>query len=100
MFVSAILAAGGRGVRLGHAEPKQLLVIAVHSIRERSFSLWQDNPDVNEGIVALPEELASQPPAYLLNGSKPVRVVAGGARRQALVARGLRLLPYGELRVG
>src|SRR5215471_20549017 len=82
MYVSAILAAGGRGLRLGHSQPKQLLEIAGRPILERSVSLLQEHPEVHEVIVALPEELVEDPPAYLLNASKPLRVVKGGARRQ------------------
>jgi 2-C-methyl-D-erythritol 4-phosphate cytidylyltransferase/2-C-methyl-D-erythritol 2,4-cyclodiphosphate synthase len=92
MFVSAILAAGGRGLRLGHSQPKQLLEIAGRPILERSASLLQEHPDVDEVIVALPEELVQDPPAYLLNASKPLRVVAGGARRQDSVAAAFRLV--------
>jgi 2-C-methyl-D-erythritol 4-phosphate cytidylyltransferase/2-C-methyl-D-erythritol 2,4-cyclodiphosphate synthase len=92
MFVSAILAAGGRGLRLGHSQPKQLLEIAGRPILERSVSLLQNHPDVNEVIVALPEELVQDPPAYLLTTAKPLRVVAGGARRQDSVAAAFRLV--------
>jgi len=92
MFVSAILAAGGRGLRLGHSQPKQLLEIAGRPILERSVSLLQEHPDVDEVIVALPEELVQDPPAYLLNASKPLRMVAGGARRQDSVAAAFRLV--------
>jgi len=92
MFVSAILAAGGRGLRLGHSQPKQLLEIAGRPILERSVSLLHEHPDVHEVIVALPEELVQNPPAYLLKASKPLRVVAGGARRQDSVAAAFRLV--------
>ena len=92
MYVSAILAAGGRGLRLGHAQPKQLLEIAGRPILERSVSLLQDHPDVDEVIVALPAELVQDPPSYLLNTQKPIRVVAGGARRQDSVAAAFRLV--------
>ena len=92
MYVSAILAAGGRGLRLGHSRPKQLLEIAGRPILERSVSLLREHPDVDEVIVALPEELVQDPPAYLLNTSKPLRVVAGGARRQDSVAAAFRLV--------
>jgi 2-C-methyl-D-erythritol 4-phosphate cytidylyltransferase/2-C-methyl-D-erythritol 2,4-cyclodiphosphate synthase len=92
MYVSAILAAGGRGLRLGHSQPKQLLEIAGRPILERSVSLLQAHPDVHEVIVALPEELVEHPPAYLLNASKPLRVVKGGARRQDSVAAAFRLV--------
>jgi 2-C-methyl-D-erythritol 4-phosphate cytidylyltransferase/2-C-methyl-D-erythritol 2,4-cyclodiphosphate synthase len=92
MYVSAILAAGGRGLRLGHSQPKQLLEIAGRPILERSVSLLKDHPDVHEVIVALPEELVEDPPAYLLDSSKPLRVVKGGARRQDSVAAAFRLV--------
>jgi 2-C-methyl-D-erythritol 4-phosphate cytidylyltransferase / 2-C-methyl-D-erythritol 2,4-cyclodiphosphate synthase len=92
MYVSAILAAGGRGLRLGHSQPKQLLEIAGRPILERSVSLLQEHPDVREVIVALPEELVEDPPAYLLNSSKPLRVVKGGLRRQDSVAAAFRLV--------
>jgi 2-C-methyl-D-erythritol 4-phosphate cytidylyltransferase/2-C-methyl-D-erythritol 2,4-cyclodiphosphate synthase len=92
MYVSAIIAAGGRGVRLGAAEPKQLLTIAGRPMLEHSVSLLQEHPDVNELIVALPQELLLEPPAYLLNTSKPLRVVAGGTRRQDSVAAAFRLV--------
>jgi 2-C-methyl-D-erythritol 4-phosphate cytidylyltransferase/2-C-methyl-D-erythritol 2,4-cyclodiphosphate synthase len=92
MYVSAILAAGGRGLRLGHSQPKQLLEIAGRPILERSVSLLQEHPDVREVIVALPEELVEDPPAYLLKSSKPLRVVKGGLRRQDSVAAAFRLV--------
>src|SRR5215467_6847696 len=92
MYVSAILAAGGRGLRLGHSQPKQLLEIAGRPILERSVSLLQEHPDVREVIVALPEELVEDPPAYLMNSSKPLRVVKGGLRRQDSVAAAFRLV--------
>jgi len=92
MYVSAILAAGGRGLRLGHSQPKQLLEIAGRPILERSVSLLREHPEIHEIIVALPEELVQDPPAYLLKASKPLRVVAGGVRRQDSVAAAFRLV--------
>src|SRR5262245_5055450 len=87
MFVSAIIAAGGRGLRLGGAVPKQLLVVAGRPILERSVSAFLTHPDVDEVVVALPSELAADPPAYLKDAQKPLRVVAGGERRQDSVAQ-------------
>jgi len=90
MFVSAILAAGGRGQRLGHAQPKQLLEIAGRSILERSVSLLASHPEVDEIIVALPAEIANDPPSFLSQATKPIRIVAGGGRRQDSVAEAFR----------
>src|SRR5436190_22683491 len=86
MFVSAIIAAGGRGERLGAAQPKQLLEVAGRPMLDRSVSAFLSHPDVDEVVVALPAHVAAAPPAYLLHAAKPLRVVAGGARRQDSVA--------------
>jgi 2-C-methyl-D-erythritol 4-phosphate cytidylyltransferase / 2-C-methyl-D-erythritol 2,4-cyclodiphosphate synthase len=86
MFVSAIIAAGGRGLRLGTAHPKQLLSIAGRSILERSVCAFLTHPLVDEVIVALPRDLADAPPPYLQHAAKPLYIVRGGERRQDSVA--------------
>lgn len=87
MKVTAIIAAGGRGERLGHARPKQLLPIGGRPILERSVEVFIAHPAIAEVVVALPPDLAADPPAYLRARVKPVVVVAGGARRQDSVRR-------------
>jgi 2-C-methyl-D-erythritol 4-phosphate cytidylyltransferase / 2-C-methyl-D-erythritol 2,4-cyclodiphosphate synthase len=97
MHVTAIIAAGGRGQRFGAAEPKQLLVVGGRTILERSVDAFLSHPAVSEVVVALPPELVDNPPAYLRasedsgSASKPLRLVAGGARRQDSVANGFRV---------
>jgi 2-C-methyl-D-erythritol 4-phosphate cytidylyltransferase/2-C-methyl-D-erythritol 2,4-cyclodiphosphate synthase len=86
MFVTAILAAGGRGQRLGETRPKQLLAVGARTILDRSATALIAHPEIHEVVVALPAELAAEPPAYLLGAPKPVRIVAGGPRRQDSVA--------------
>jgi 2-C-methyl-D-erythritol 4-phosphate cytidylyltransferase/2-C-methyl-D-erythritol 2,4-cyclodiphosphate synthase len=86
MFVSAIIAAGGRGLRLGGAVPKQLLTLAGRPILERSVAIFVDHPEISEIIVALPSDLAAEPPPYLRTAVKQLRVVAGGERRQDSVS--------------
>ena len=86
MFVTAIIAAGGRGQRYGGPLPKQLLTVAGRPVLERSVSLFLQHPQINEVVVALPPEMVSEPPPYLRATAKPVRIVAGGARRQDSVA--------------
>jgi 2-C-methyl-D-erythritol 4-phosphate cytidylyltransferase / 2-C-methyl-D-erythritol 2,4-cyclodiphosphate synthase len=88
MFVSAIIAAGGRGRRLGAGVPKQLLEIAGRSLLERSVDAFAGCDRIDEIIVVVPPELAESPPAYLRSAAKPLRVVAGGRRRQDSVANG------------
>ena len=86
MFVSAILAAGGRGTRLGSDIPKQLLTLGGRTILQRSFDLVESHERIDEIVVALPRDLAASPPPYLISGRKPVRIVDGGFRRQDSVA--------------
>jgi len=86
MFVSAIIAAGGRGRRVGGPIPKQLVTVAGRDILERSVVAFLAHPDVQEVIVALPSDLAEAPPPYLKNTAKPLRIVTGGARRQDSVS--------------
>jgi len=88
MHVTAIIAAGGRGQRFGGAEPKQLLTVGGRPILERSVNAFLAHASVNEVVVVLPQELVDNPPAYLRDHEKPLRIVAGGARRQDSVANG------------
>lgn len=87
MFVSAILAAAGRGTRLGSATPKQLLTLGARTILQRSFDIVNGHDEIDEIVVALPPDLANTPPPFLISTRKPVRIVDGGARRQDSVAK-------------
>lgn len=86
MHVTALIAAGGRGQRFGGARPKQLLSVGGRPTLERSIALFLGHPAIDEIVVALPEEMVADPPAYLRGSSKPMRLVVGGARRQDSVA--------------
>ncbi|OFV91537.1 MAG: hypothetical protein A3G76_02690 [Acidobacteria bacterium RIFCSPLOWO2_12_FULL_65_11] len=85
MFVTAIIAAAGRGERFG-VGLKQLLSIDGRTILDRSVRAYLTHPSVDEVVVALPEELVADPPAYLRDAGKPLHLVAGGRRRQDSVA--------------
>ena len=93
MYVTAIIAAGGRGERLGAALPKQLLSIAGQTILERSVRAFLTHPSVDEVVVALPPDLAGRPPACLTDTAKPLRIVVGGARRQDSVKAAFAVVP-------
>jgi len=90
MHVTAIIAAGGRGLRFGGARPKQLHALEGRSLLERSVEAFLAHPSIDEVVVALPAEIADDPPAYLRVAPKPVRTVAGGARRQDSVSNAFR----------
>ena len=92
MFVSAIIAAGGRGQRVGDGRPKQLLSIGGRSILERSVSAFLTHPSVDEVVVPLPPEIAANPPDCLRHAVKPVHAIAGGPRRQDSVANAFRAI--------
>lgn len=96
MRVTAIIAAGGTGVRLGGARPKQLVEIGGRAILERSVSLFLDHASIDDVIVALPRELVDNPPPYLVGTAKPLRIVAGGTRRQDSVANAFRAADPGS----
>jgi 2-C-methyl-D-erythritol 4-phosphate cytidylyltransferase/2-C-methyl-D-erythritol 2,4-cyclodiphosphate synthase len=86
MFASAIIAAGGRGTRFGSHVPKQLIELRGATILERAVETFVRATCVQEIIVALPSDLAKDPPSYLRGRSKPLHIVAGGRRRQDSVA--------------
>ncbi|HEX5109533.1 MAG TPA: 2-C-methyl-D-erythritol 4-phosphate cytidylyltransferase [Vicinamibacterales bacterium] len=86
MHVSAIIAAGGRGTRFGGAHPKQIASLGGRSILQRSVDAFLESRCVTDIVVALPPELASNPPVNLQDARKPIDIVAGGARRQDSVA--------------
>lgn len=88
--VSVLVAAGGRGLRLGAPEPKQFLVVGGRSILEHSLAACVEHPDIAEVIVAVPPEYrAALAERVGAEGWTRVRVVEGGARRQDSVARAL-----------
>jgi len=98
MHVTAIIAAGGRGQRFGGVEPKQLLAIGGRPILERSVEAFLAHPAIDAVVVALPQPLVDDPPSYLRPqpgagrgaSTKPLRLVAGGDRRQDSVANAFR----------
>jgi 2-C-methyl-D-erythritol 4-phosphate cytidylyltransferase len=90
MYVTAIIAAGGRGRRLAGAQPKQMLHVGGRQILERSVDAFLSHPEIDAVVVAVPGEIADAPPAYLRAARKPLRVVAGGDRRQDSVANAFR----------
>ena len=93
MRVTAIIAAGGAGRRLGGAVPKQLLEIDGRSLLEHSVRAFDRHPGVRDLVVVLPKELTGDPPAHLLATQKALAIVAGGERRQDSVANAFDRVP-------
>ena len=89
MRVSAIIAAGGRGTRLGSDRPKQFLEIGGRSILDLSVSAVASSSVIGEIVVAVPADHLERVQSQLRLPGKPVAIVAGGLRRQDSVAQAL-----------
>ena len=80
MHVAAIIAAGGRGVRLGADRPKQFLEIQGRSILELSVKALAASDRIDEIVVALPEDhLDAGAKSFQGQIKQPLHLVAGGA---------------------
>jgi 2-C-methyl-D-erythritol 4-phosphate cytidylyltransferase / 2-C-methyl-D-erythritol 2,4-cyclodiphosphate synthase len=89
--VSVLIAAGGRGERVGAGLPKQFIEIGGRTILERSIACFTSHPAVSEVIVALPPDEVSRMTARVTSLAwSAVRCVAGGARRQDSVEQAFR----------
>ena len=93
MHVTAIIAAGGAGRRLGADVPKQLIDIGGGSMLQHTVRAFLTHPRVSDVIVALPSttecgELATHRELAALapQRAQDLHRVAGGARRQDSVA--------------
>jgi 2-C-methyl-D-erythritol 4-phosphate cytidylyltransferase/2-C-methyl-D-erythritol 2,4-cyclodiphosphate synthase len=94
MRVAAIIAAGGRGVRLGADRPKQFLELGGRSILDLSIDALAASDRIHDIVVAVPlDHLEAVKAAWSGDGRPegegfssrrptPVTFVAGGARRQ------------------
>lgn len=96
MRVTAIIAAGGKGSRLGADAPKQFVDLGGRPILAHSVRALVDHPRVSELIVALPPENVDRPPAWLTSSAK-VKIVAGGKRRQDSVANAFDVITSSEI---
>jgi 2-C-methyl-D-erythritol 4-phosphate cytidylyltransferase/2-C-methyl-D-erythritol 2,4-cyclodiphosphate synthase len=92
MRIAAIIAAGGRGERLGADRPKQLLRIGAHTILERSVEAFVGHPRVSMVVVVVPADRVPELAMTWRESATPVEVVAGGVRRQDSVANGFAAL--------
>ena len=91
--VGVVVVAAGRGERLGGKVPKQYREIAGVPMLLRALRPFTSHPEVAQVVVALPEEDAGNPPAWLaaLTGGS-LLLVPGGAARGDSVAAGLAAL--------
>lgn len=102
MSVVAVLTAAGSGTRLGHTLPKALVPLrgeplVVHAARGLLAARGPHAPLLDTLVVTAPaehvEDFTRALDAVSVDGRTSVRVVVGGATRQASVAAGLAALP-------
>lgn len=93
MHVTAIVAAGGRGARIGGPTPKQFLDLGGRTVLERSVRIFLEHQAVDDLVVALPRDQATTVPAWLHGAAKPVVIAEGGSRRQDSVANAFDRVP-------
>jgi 2-C-methyl-D-erythritol 2,4-cyclodiphosphate synthase/2-C-methyl-D-erythritol 4-phosphate cytidylyltransferase len=87
--VTALIAAGGLGLRLGRAFPKQFLSLGGESMLRRAALIFEQHEQVDEIVVVAPQEHIAAARAELKGVSKLVAVVSGGGTRQLSVYNGL-----------
>ena len=87
-MVTGIIAAGGVGTRLGAGRPKQLVRLGGVTILQRAVDALDRCGRIDEIVLVLPPALVGGTAPVDTPGGTPLRVVAGGARRQDSVARG------------
>ena len=99
MYVAAIIAAGGRGARLGADRPKQFLEIGGRTILEMSVAALAASPRIDEIVVALPEDhVDAVAKSFNRSVTTPIHFVSGGARRQDSVANAFtKTAPYADV---
>ena len=89
MRVAAIVAAGGRGARVGGDVPKQFRRIGARTVLEHAVLPFARSGRVTEVVVVLPPDPPGEVAAALRALDPALRIAAGGARRQDSVAAGL-----------
>lgn len=93
MTVAAVLVAAGSGSRLGHELPKAFVPLAGDPLVVHAARSLLAGGEVSALVVVVPADRIEHAHALVAGLGCPVRVVAGGAARQASVAAGLAALP-------
>jgi 2-C-methyl-D-erythritol 4-phosphate cytidylyltransferase len=93
MRTVAVVLAGGSGLRLGGAVPKQLQLLAGRTLLEHAVGAFDAAPGVDEVIVVMPGALV--PDGTRILGAryrKLTEVIAGGADRPGSTRAAIRVL--------
>ncbi|MBN1291536.1 MAG: 2-C-methyl-D-erythritol 4-phosphate cytidylyltransferase [Candidatus Latescibacteria bacterium] len=92
MIAAAVIVAGGQGLRMGTAVPKQLLKLNGITILERTLIPFTQCPEIKSIVIvaaeAIIEHIKTSISQQLFN-SKEVHIVQGGIERQSSVWNGI-----------
>lgn len=95
-MITAVIVAGGSGVRMESAVKKQYLTIDRRPILSHTLALFSLHPEIDRIILVVPEDDMAYVNAHVLphvSMQKPVKLVAGGRERQDSVRNGLSAIP-------
>lgn len=90
--VSAVIVAGGKGERMQAAIRKQYLVLGERPILAHTLAVFDASPAIHRIYLVIPEtdmEFCTREVVAPIHPRKPIRLVAGGLRRQDSVYQGL-----------
>ncbi|MDA0739135.1 MAG: 2-C-methyl-D-erythritol 4-phosphate cytidylyltransferase [Nitrospirae bacterium] len=91
--ITAVVTAGGRGVRMGTNVPKQFLSLGGVPLLVHALRTFEQSPIISEVILVVPQDDCQYCREEIIpsHGLKKVsQVVAGGKRRQDSVLNGVR----------
>src|SRR5258708_11897136 len=93
MRTVAVVLAGGSGLRLGGATPKQLQLLAGQTLLEHCVAAFDDAPGIDEVVVVMPADLVAEA-SRILGGryAKLRHVIVGGADRPGSTRQAIDLL--------
>jgi 2-C-methyl-D-erythritol 4-phosphate cytidylyltransferase len=89
MAASALIVAGGSGVRYGRK--KQFIPLDGIPVLKRSVECFDFHPDITHIILVVPEEDIRHVSEILEGTKTPLTITAGGASRQESVWKGLQV---------
>jgi 2-C-methyl-D-erythritol 4-phosphate cytidylyltransferase len=90
-FTSAVIVAGGSGLRMGSDIPKQFLELKGHPVLFHTLMKFDCINEIDEIIIVVPQNLkeSSEKQINEFDLKKPFRVKSGGRTRQESVKEGL-----------
>ena len=92
MQTHAIIVSAGKGVRMNRSTPKQYLLLQGKPVLCHTVMAFNNCPEVDEIVLVVPEKDIQYCREQLLSGLRidtPVKVLAGGKRRQDSVLNGI-----------